>query len=161
MGGWFLFWRLLHFTFSRVFVSHARYLAIVRSPWLGARNSKLHEQRLGARDEEIAENQGIHVRAPETIDRFLGAADDGFVVVEGSIEHHGHAGEITESGNERVIARIGLARDGLQSAGAVHVRRWRDLVAFLRAHGKIGRASCRERVHVSIERIELSTEMEE
>ncbi len=91
--------------------------------------------RSNARNEKIAQDQGIHLRALEAIDRFFRAADDGFVVVEGRIEHHGHASEVTESGNQRVIAGIGLACNGLQPAGAVDMRRRRNLVALLGPHG--------------------------
>src|SRR5207245_9505114 len=92
-------------------------------------------KRLTARNEEIAEDQSIHLRAEVAIDGFFGAADDWLIVVEGSVEHNRHASEIVESGNERVIAGIGFASDGLQPARAIDVRRRWNLAPFLRAHG--------------------------
>src|SRR5260370_24383032 len=70
---------------------------------------------LRARDEKIAEDQRIHLRTQEAIDRFFRPANDRLVVVEGSVEHDGHAREIAESGNERVIARSEEHTSELQS----------------------------------------------
>jgi len=41
------------------------------------------------RDEEISEDQRIHLRAQEAIDRFFGAADDRLVVIERSVSTTG------------------------------------------------------------------------
>ena len=44
----------------------------------------------------IAKNEDIHLRPDETVNRFLGAADDGFVVIERSIRAQA-SGEISKS----------------------------------------------------------------
>ena len=72
-------------------------------------------------NQEVAEHQGVHARPQKTVDGFFGAADDGLVVIERSIHHGGHAGQIAEFPNEPPIARIRLAIDGLQARRAVHV----------------------------------------
>src|ERR1700675_126395 len=60
-------------------------------------------------DEEIAEDERIHLRAKEAVEGFFRAADDGLVVVEGGIEDHGDAGKVAKRGDQRVIAGIGCA----------------------------------------------------
>ena len=45
----------------------------------------------GFANQDVAEDQHIHLRAQKTIDGFLGAANDWFIVVERSIQHHRHA----------------------------------------------------------------------
>src|SRR5580704_7214187 len=86
-------------------------------------------------DQEIAENQRVHLRALETIESFFRAAYDGLIVVEGSVEHDRHSGLSFKFADERVVTRIRLAGDGLQAAGAVDVR-WRgNFVALLGFHG--------------------------
>src|SRR5271157_6648072 len=47
----------------------------------------------GFANQDIAEDQRIHLRAQKTINRFFGPADDRFIVVEGRIQNDGHAGE--------------------------------------------------------------------
>ena len=50
-------------------------------------------------DEKAAEHEHIHSGAQEAIERFFGAADDGFVFVERSVEDEGDAGLEMEAGN--------------------------------------------------------------
>src|SRR6266852_5178283 len=69
-------------------------------------------------DQEITENQRIHLRAQETIEGFFRPADNWFVVVERSIQHHRHSREIAKRRNQRVVPRIRFARDGLQPSGS-------------------------------------------
>jgi len=93
---------------------------------------------LRARDEKIAEDQRIHLRTQEAIDRFFGRQTIGSLSLKEVLSTTGTPVRSRESGNERVIARIGLARDALQPTRAIHMRRRGDLVAFLRAYG-VGR----------------------
>jgi hypothetical protein len=44
-------------------------------------------------DEEAAEDEDVHIGAEEAVEGFFGAADDGFVFVEGGVEDHGDGGE--------------------------------------------------------------------
>src|ERR1700736_3224695 len=69
--------------------------------------------RLLASDQEIAQDQGVHLGAQKTVDGFFRAADDGLVVVEGGVEHHRKAGEPFERFDELPVTGIGFARDGL------------------------------------------------
>ena len=71
--------------------------------------------------EKVAEDEHIHFRAQKTIERFFGAADDGFVFVEGGVEHEGDGGQRTEVRNQLMVKRVGFAMDGLQAAGAIDV----------------------------------------
>src|SRR5215469_17284275 len=77
---------------------------------------------LGAGDQKISDNQGIHLSAFEAVDRFLWLADDRFVVVERSIENHRHAGLPFKFADQFPVAWIGRRCDGLQPASAVYVR---------------------------------------
>jgi hypothetical protein len=95
----------------------------------------LRLRRLLAGDEEVAEDQRIHLGAQETVDGFFRAADDGFVVVEGGVEHHRDAGEIFKPFDQLPVTRIGFARDSLQAAGTVHMSGRGNFVAFFGAHG--------------------------
>ncbi len=72
-------------------------------------------------DEDVAEDKHIHFGAQKTFDGFLRTANDRFVVVEGSIQHHGHAGEIGKLPDQPPIARVRFLRHGLEAPGAVHV----------------------------------------
>src|SRR5712692_9398254 len=86
-------------------------------------------------DQETTENQRIHLRAQETIEGFFRPADNWFVVVERSIQHHRHSREIAKRRNQRVVPRIRLARDRLQAARPINMSRSRNLVAFFAANG--------------------------
>src|SRR5205823_3075836 len=65
--------------------------------------------------EKIAQHEQIHFRAQETIERFLGVANDRLVFVERSVEHERDAGEIAKVFDQPVITRVGFFVDGLQT----------------------------------------------
>ena len=88
----------------------------------------------GLRTRISPRTEHIHLRPEKTVNRFLGTADDGFVVVERSIQHHGHAGEIAEFPDQPPVARVGLLRDRLEAARAIHVRGRGNGFSFLGAH---------------------------
>ena len=83
---------------------------------------------------KIAHHQDVHLRALKTIESFFGAADDGLVVVERSIQHDRNTGEITEGANKFPVQRVRRAADGLQARGSVHMRGRGDHGAFFRTH---------------------------
>src|SRR6202171_6699786 len=89
----------------------------------------------GAGDEEVAEDEGVHLSAAEAVKSFFGAADGGFVVVEGSVEDDGNAGEIFEGFDKLPVTRIGFVSDGLQAASTVNVGGCGDVFTFFGAHG--------------------------
>ena len=61
----------------------------------------------------VAEHQHIHFRAEKTIERFLGAANDWLVLVEGRVEHERDARQFVEHSYELMIERVGFAMHGL------------------------------------------------
>ena len=65
--------------------------------------------RLLAGDQEVTQDQGIHLRAQETVYGFFRAADDWLVIVEGGVEHHRDAGEIFKRFDKLPVTRIGFA----------------------------------------------------
>ena len=96
---------------------------------------------------EIAHRQHVHLRAPETIQRLFRAADDRLVVVEGCIQHDGHARQIANRAQKFPIERIRVAAHGLQARGAVHVRGRGNHGALFRAH-RIGKSHERRRMRL-------------
>ena len=96
---------------------------------------------------EISQHQHVHLRAPETIQSLFGAADDRLVVIERSIQHDRHAGEIADRAQKLPIERIGRAADGLQPRGAVHMRGRGNHGALFRAH-RIGKGHERRGVRL-------------
>src|SRR5215207_490461 len=70
----------------------------------------------------VAEVEHVHARLEEAVDGVARRADDGLVLVEGGVEDDRRAGQLAEVGDELVVPRVHLARDGLQAARAVNVR---------------------------------------
>ena len=64
----------------------------------------------------------IHLAAQKTVERLFGPTDHRFVFVKRSVEHHRHASEVPEAFDEAIVARIGVAVDCLQAAGAIDMR---------------------------------------
>ena len=88
----------------------------------------------GLAHQNIAKDEHIHLRPEKAVDGFLGTADDRLVVVERSIQHHGHAGEIAKFPDQPPVARVRLLRDRLEASGAVHVSGRGNGCAFLGTH---------------------------
>jgi hypothetical protein len=97
--------------------------------------SKLTNHCSRSRDQKIAQHKRIHLRPQKTVERFFRPAHDGFVVVEGSVEHDRHTRRVGEGANQLPVAGIGFACDGLQAGGPVDVGRRGNLVALFWAHG--------------------------
>src|SRR5215471_1753999 len=74
-------------------------------------------------NEEVAQDQSIHLRTLQPVNGLFGAADNGFVVVERGVQDNGYIGNVAERRNQRVVARICFARDRLQAAGAIDMCR--------------------------------------
>src|SRR6266478_121320 len=49
-----------------------------------------------SRDQKVAEDERVHLRAKKTIERLLWPAHDGLVVIKRSVEHYRHAGKFLE-----------------------------------------------------------------
>src|SRR5208282_3706486 len=114
--------------------------------WLGKENTTTFPCRNAAispvasdlswtSDQEIAEHQGIHFCAQETIQGFLRTANDRLVVVERGIQYHRHTGLTLELADQRMIAPIRFRGHGLQTPSAVYMRGRGNLVSFFRPHG--------------------------
>ena len=86
-------------------------------------------------DQEVAEDQRIHLRALKTVQSFFGAADNRLVVVEGSVQYDRHARKLFERFDQVPVTRVGLTRYCLQSTRSVNMRRRRNLFALLGPHG--------------------------
>src|SRR6266849_1070061 len=67
----------------------------------------------------ITDHQRIHLSAEKAVERLLGPADDRLVLVKRSVEHHRHTGQLPEAFDQAIIARVGMAIDGLQTSGAI------------------------------------------
>src|SRR6185295_9164991 len=76
-------------------VANGGQLALInaRRVWGVSEDCSDSTHRLFARDEMIAENEHVHFRAQETVERFMWSANDRLIFVEGSVEHHGHSGQ--------------------------------------------------------------------
>src|SRR5271155_3847320 len=75
----------------------------------------------------IADHQRIHLRAQKAVERLLRLTDDRLVFVERGVEHHRHASEVPEAFDEAIVARVGVATDGLQPSRSVDMRDGRNL----------------------------------
>src|SRR6267378_2276562 len=73
-------------------------------------------------DEAVFQDERVELAADEGRVRLARRVDDRLAAqVERGVEEHGHAGCLTEAGDERVIALVALARDHLQPSGPVDV----------------------------------------
>src|SRR4051812_8122505 len=70
----------------------------------------------------VIHHEEIHVRAEETIQRFLRLADHGLVFVERRVEHHRHPRQRLESRYHAVVARVRVRVHRLQTSRPVDVR---------------------------------------
>src|SRR5215207_11633091 len=66
----------------------------------------------GAPHGMVAEVEHVHARLEEAVDGVAGRADDRLVLVEGGVEDDGHARQLSEVGDEPVVALVHAARDG-------------------------------------------------
>ena len=72
----------------------------------------------------VPDHQGIEAGRVERPDGVLGRTNDRLALeVEGRIQNRGNPGGLGEAFDELVVTRICVAKDSLQTAGSVDVRR--------------------------------------
>src|SRR5262245_14174064 len=81
--------------------------------------------------EEVAQNQRVHLRPEKAFERLLRAADDGLILVEGGVKQSWHAGQYAETVDEPPIERVGAMMYRLQPARAVDMRHRRNMRALV------------------------------
>src|SRR6185437_16965507 len=70
----------------------------------------------------LPEAEHIHPRPQKAVERFLWRAYDRLVLVERGVEHHRNTSPVAEAFDEAMVARIGVAIDGLQPARPIDMR---------------------------------------
>src|ERR1019366_7589448 len=83
---------------------------------------RFHLGLIGLLDDEIAQNQGVHLALGEGTVSVGRSVYDGLAFeIERGVEYRRHASRLAEALDQLVVPRITVPEDRLQAAGAVHM----------------------------------------